>query len=225
MLKPLLQALAYQPRQQSLFQQALTHRSFSRDHNERLEFLGDAVLDLVIGELLYFQLPDKREGELSRFRAELVRGEHLAEMARHIGLGDYLRLGSGADKSGGKDRDSILAGALEALLGAVYLDGGFEAARDVIRQLFAEALQGIEETASCKDGKTALQEFLQARHRPLPEYTLLRTTGQHHRQTFHVQCAVAGEAHAVVATGQSKKTAEQNAASTMLQQLSKESEQ
>lgn len=222
MLTALFDALAYRPQQLSLFEQAVTHRSFSRHHNERLEFLGDAVLDLVIGELLYRQFPARREGELSRFRAELVKGEHLAVMGRGIGLGQFLRLGTGEHKNGGNDRDSILAGALEALFGATYLDGGFEAAHDVISRLFTEALADIEQIAKRKDGKTALQEFLQSRQLPLPEYALIRTSGQHHRQTFHVECSVAGIPEPVVASGQSKKNAEQNAAEKMLQRLMKE---
>lgn len=222
MLTPLFELLDYRPHDQRLFEQALTHRSFSRDHNERLEFLGDAVLDLLIGELLYRQLPDHREGELSRFRARLVSGEHLADMARGIGLGQYIRLGAGESKSGGADRDSILAGAFEALLGAVYLDGGLAEAGRIANRLFAERLADIEQIAQQKDAKTALQELLQARHLALPAYQLLRSTGSHHRQTFYVQCSIAGVSCTVEASGSSKKAAEQNAAAAMLKRLHRE---
>lgn len=208
--------LNYRPHNAALFEQALTHRSFSRDHNERLEFLGDAVLDLVIGEALYRQLPDKREGELSRFRADLVNGAYLAVKARQMGLHRLIRLGSGERKTGGADRDSILAGAFEAVFGALYLDAGYEQTRAAALAQFADDLAVIDQHGSRKDAKTRLQESLQAAKRDLPVYRLLKTSGQDHRQTFTVQCEIADLALITAESGSSKKMAEQNAAESML---------
>ncbi len=218
-LELLYQRLAYQPKQQDLFEQALTHRSFSRDHNERLEYLGDAVLDLVIGEALYHYYPSHREGELSRFRAVLVNGQYLAEKAKQLALNHYLRLGSGERKAGGSERESILAGAFEALLGALYLDASYEKTKTIILDLFADDLLAIEKMAQRKDGKTQLQELLQSAKHDLPDYQLVKTSGQDHQQTFTIRCDVASLALSATATGSSKKIAEQNAAENMLRLL------
>lgn len=212
----------YQPQQAKLFEQALTHRSYSQDNNERLEFLGDALLDLIIGEALYHQFPQKREGDLSRFRAELVKGETLAQIARELGFSPYLRLGTGEKKSGGGDRDSILAGSFEAVIGAIYLDSDFHHCQQWVSNLFAERLASITDIAEMKDPKTALQELLQARFNSLPDYQLIKTTGKQHQQVFHVACSVAKTGQQVVAKGSSKKLAEQNAARQMLGILQKE---
>ncbi len=218
-LELLYQQLAYLPEQPELFEQALTHRSFSRDHNERLEYLGDAVLDLVIGEALYHHYPTHREGELSRFRAVLVNGQYLAEKAKQLQLNGFIRLGSGERKAGGSDRESILAGAFEALLGALYLDASYERTKAIILHLFAEDLLAIAKTAQRKDGKTQLQELLQSAKHDLPDYQLVKTSGQDHQQTFTIRCEVANLALSATATGSSKKIAEQNAAESMLRLL------
>lgn len=218
-LDHLYRVLNYQPISHSLFEQAVTHRSFSRDHNERLEFLGDAVLDLVIGEALYRQWPDCREGELSRYRADLVNGVHLAEKARALQLNQLIRLGTGERKTGGADRESIMAGAFESVFGALYLDAGYEVAKTVALRLFADELASIGQRASNKDAKTRLQEFLQASKRGLPVYSLVRTTGQDHQQTFTVQCEIASLSLKTIEDGSSKKIAEQHAAESMLKLL------
>lgn len=218
-LEIIYQQLAYQPKQTGLFEQALTHRSFSRDHNERLEYLGDAVLDLVIGEALYHYYPSHREGELSRFRAVLVNGQFLAEKARQLQLNQCLRLGSGERKAGGSERESILAGAFEALLGALYLDASYDKTKAIILDLFANDLLSIEKMAQRKDGKTQLQELLQSAKHDLPDYQLVKTSGQDHQQTFTIRCEIADLALSTTATGSSKKIAEQNAAENMLRLL------
>ena len=199
-----------------LFQQAFTHRSFSKDHNERLEFLGDAILDLIIGEALYKQLPDVDEGKLSRYRAELVKGENLANIAETIDLSQFLRLGAGEEKTGGRARSSNLAGAFEALIGAVYLDSDYAQCQAVVLKLFAEALNNIEITANRKDAKTTLQEILQSKKLNLPSYTLLQTGGQQHQQAFTVELSVECSSEVVSAIGSTKKQAQQLAAEKML---------
>lgn len=218
-LDHLYQQLNYHPNNHSLFEQAVTHRSFSRDHNERLEFLGDAVLDLVIGEALYHQWSDRREGELSRYRAELVNGSYLANKARHLKLNQVIRLGSGERKTGGAERESIMAGTFEAIFGAIYLDAGYEVAKNILLSLFAEDIQHIGQRANNKDAKTRLQEWVQANKKGLPVYTLLRTCGQDHQQIFTMQCEITGLALKTVQEGSSKKMAEQLAAENMLSLL------
>lgn len=202
-----------------LFELALTHRSASGKNYERLEFLGDALLGLVIGEWLYHRFPEAREGELSRFRATLVRRETLASIARENRLGDYLRLGSGELKSGGYRRDSILSDTVEALIGAHYLILGMEATREFILSLYGARLENLPSAESLKDPKTRLQEFLQSRNLDLPEYRLLGTSGQAHRQTFRVRCKVAALGIEVEATGSSRRKAEQAAAEMALQRV------
>lgn len=201
-----------------LLRRALRHRSAGREHNERLEFLGDAVLNFVVGQALYDAFPDAREGELTRYRARLVSGATLAEVAREQGLGPHLELGSGELKSGGRDRASILADALEAVVGAVLLDGGFEAARQVILDLFGERIVAVS-SASLKDPKTRLQEFLQARRLPLPDYEIVDVEGADHHRSFLVECRVPGAGNPVRARGSSRRKAEQAAALKALERM------
>jgi ribonuclease-3 len=212
-------ALGHIFRQPELLRQALTHRSHSSPHNERLEFLGDSVLNCAVATLLYRRFPVLREGDLSRMRASLVRQETLAEIAAKLDLGDLLRLGEGELKSGGFRRPSILADALEAVLGAAYLDAGFEAAQNIISALYLPRIEQIDPTDAGKDAKTALQEFLQARHLPVPQYNLLATRGDAHAQEFEVSCMVPAMNLEVTGCGISRRGAEQQAAQTALERL------
>ncbi|NRB37505.1 MAG: ribonuclease III [Pseudomonadales bacterium] len=221
-LKELCLRLNYQADNVRLIEQAVTHRSFGGSNNERLEYLGDALLDLVIGEALFHQFAEQKEGVLSRYRAELVKGSALAELARELGLSHVIRLGSGEKKSGGADRESILADSFEAILGAIYLDKGFDYSKTLVLILFASRLQGIEVSAKNKDPKTALQEILQAQKYQLPLYQLEKATGQQHQQTFFVSCILQDLKKDVTEQGRSKKIAEQNAAASMLILLEKE---
>jgi ribonuclease-3 len=191
---------------------ALTHRSFAASNNERLEFLGDGVLNLCIGLLLYERFPQIKEGRLSRLRANLVSQQPLYEIATDLRLGELLRLGEGEVRSGGTGRPSILADALESVFGAVLLDGGFEAVRGVISRLFSTRLAGIDPEQQGKDAKTRLQEWLQGRRLNLPVYTLRDTQGQAHAQTFVVECCVAALSVRTEGQGASRKAAEQAAA-------------
>ncbi|MFP4154341.1 MAG: ribonuclease III [Halothiobacillaceae bacterium] len=206
-------------RDEALFHRALRHRSAGSSNNERLEFLGDGVLNFVIAEQLFEKRPDAPEGELSRLRATLVREGTLAEIARELDLGAYLTLGSGELKSGGFRRSSILADALEALIGAVYLDRGFEAARNLVRDLFDDRLADLPKAADLKDPKTRLQEYLQARQLELPRYEVLEVRGAAHAQTFRVVCVVDARGIVAEGTGSSRRKAEQAAAEDMLLQL------
>ena len=201
--------------------QALTHRSFGTPHNERLEFLGDALLNCAIATLLYERFTHLPEGDLSRLRAALVNQASLSQVAEGLGLGDRLRLGEGELKSGGFRRPSILADAVEALLGAVYLDGGFEAARGVVQHLLGERLESAGNKPVDKDPKTALQEHLQARGLALPRYAVQKTEGEAHDQTFIVECRVDDLGAAATGTGTSRRAAEQTAAQAVLAQLEK----
>lgn len=210
--------LSYRFRDPALAELALTHRSVGKPNNERMEFLGDALLGVMVAELLYDAHPNASEGELSRLRAQLVNGQALAVIARELELGDGLKLGPGELKSGGFRRDSILADAFEALLAAVYLDGGFEACREVVRSLFKDRVAAIPR--SSKDAKTRLQEWLQGRGLPLPLYELKDAHGEDHAKTFDVFCAIT-EPKAIHAEGHggSRRAAEQDAAETVLRQL------
>ncbi|MBX3632562.1 MAG: ribonuclease III [Acidovorax sp. SCN 68-22] len=203
----------------ALLTRALTHRSASADHNERLEFLGDSVLSLAVSSLLYERLPDLAEGELSRVRANLVKQDSLHRLALTLDLPAVLRVGEGEARSGGKTRPSMLADALEALIGAVYLDAGFEAAERVVRRLFEGVEIGPQMQAAARDAKTALQEWLQGRRLQLPAYRVVETSGVAHRQSFEVECTVAERALAVRGSGNSRRAAEQSAAAAMLAQL------
>jgi ribonuclease-3 len=208
--------LAYQPRDTTLFAAALTHRSASSRNYERLEFLGDAVLNLAVSQRLYHSFPDASEGDLSRLRARLVSSEPLAQIAAEIGLGDVLQLGSGELKSGGFRRESILADGFEAVCGALFLDGGFESVERVIEQLFAGRIAALPAPASLKDAKTRLQEYLQARGHSLPRYAVERVEGEPHAQTFHVSCEVTDLGLHAQGSGLSRRRAEQEAAERIL---------
>ena len=216
----LIAGLGYQFRSPELLQQALTHRSWGKKNQERLEFLGDGVLNMVAAELLYKQKPDAQEGDLSRYRARIVRGETLAQIAADLQLGEYVRLGQGELKSGGYRRDSILEDALEAIIGAIYLDGGLPACQKVIGRLWTNLIDELPAADELKDPKTRLQEWLQARGLPLPEYAVQSTEGPDHARIFTVECAIE---HAVaprhIATGDSRRKAEQAAASKAMDAL------
>ena len=211
--------IGYRFRDPALLAQALTHRSFGSPHNERLEFLGDGVLGCVVAEELYARFPAIAEGELSRLRASLVREAALAEVARAIGVSGFLRLGEGEVASGGSERASILADALEALFGAVFMDGGYEAAREAVRRTFKEALEALDPRRPAKDSKTRLQELLQSRRQGLPEYRVVATAGAAHRQVFEVECVAAGLGLRATGSGSSRRRAEQQAAANLLKQL------
>jgi ribonuclease III len=208
--------LGYQPRDLVLFRAALTHRSVPGPNNERLEFLGDAVLNLLIAHRLYGSFPQASEGDLSRLRARLVSREPLAEIALSLGLGEMLQLGSGELRSGGFRRQSILADALEALFGAIYLDGGLAALEPIITRLFAGRIAALPSPEALKDAKTRLQEYLQSRSLTLPRYAILGIEGEDHAQTFRVSCEVAGLSLRVAGEGSSRRRAEQEAAARML---------
>ncbi len=199
--------------------QALTHRSASSTNNERLEFLGDAVLDTVISEIVYRDQPQAAEGDLSRLRSALVKDASLAELAAELGLGEHLILGPGEKKAGGHRRASILADALEAVFGAVYLDAGYEAAAKVICSAYGERLENLPDPANLRDPKTRLQEYLQAKKLGLPTYEITETRGKAHKQSFTVACVVAKLDLSSVGVGSSRREAEQHAAGNMLDRL------
>jgi ribonuclease-3 len=205
-----------------LFVTALTHRSAGAKNNERLEFLGDAILGFVIAQKLFELFPEASEGVLSRLRASLVNQGSLAELARQLHLGDYLQLGSGELKSGGFRRDSILSDALEAIIGALFQDRGIETCQQWILQLFAEKLQGVSLDNWRKDPKTQLQELMQSKKIELPEYTLITMSGLPHEQTFKVKCSIPLLKDFCIGTGATRKRAEQAAAEQMLNLLNKE---
>lgn len=212
-------ALGYTCRDASLLAAALTHRSAGGQNNERLEFLGDAVLNCVVAQLVFREFSTAPEGELSRFRASLVSGESLALIAAELGLGDRLHMGSGELKSGGFRRKSILADGLEALLGAIYLDGGYDAAAQVIERLFIPRLDRLPAADELKDPKTRLQEALQAQGLALPIYTIESISGEAHNQVFEVSCRVESCDLKELGSGQSRRRAEQEAARKVLEQL------
>jgi len=201
----------------ALLERALTHRSHGPDNNERLEYLGDAVLSFVVAEMLFRKFPSAAEGELSRYRASLVSGDALGAIAAGIGLGAQLRLGDGEMKSGGHRRATILADALEALFGAIYLDRGLDAARGAALRIFSDALAALPAAAALKDPKTRLQEWLQGRGLPLPAYTVLEVTGEPHDQRFRVRCEVGDLGLSAEADGISRRRAEQEAAQRILE--------
>jgi ribonuclease-3 len=217
----LTRALGCQIRQRRVLERALTHRSASSSNNERLEFLGDALLGFVIAEELVERFSLADEGQLSRLRASLVKRETLSTLARKLELGDYLYLGAGELRTGGHTRDSILADALEAVVAAVYLDRGFESARAVILSLFGDLLTVASEKATVKDPKTRLQEFLQGRSRPLPHYEVLSVSGRQHAQLFRVRCSLTDGAEVSEGEGTSRRRAEQQAALAMLKSVEK----
>jgi ribonuclease-3 len=202
-----------------LLEQALTHRSRGADNNERLEFLGDGVLGCAVADELYARFPQLSEGKLTRLRASLVREEALAEVAKSLGIGEFLRLGEGELAAGPEPRPSILADALEALLGAVFLDGGYEAARKTVLAAFAPLIDRLDPERPAKDAKTRLQETLQARHRRLPQYRVVALQGEAHRQSFEVECSVVELGLTATGTGTSRQRAEQQAAKALLEKL------
>jgi ribonuclease-3 len=202
-----------------LLVQALTHRSFGAEHNERLEFLGDAVLSLGVSALLYERFAGSDEGDLTRVRAHLVREDSLHRAALSLGLPELLRLSEGEGRGGGAQRPSILADALEAVIGAVFLDGGYASAQAVVQRLFGEVIQATEADSWTKDAKTELQEWLQARRIAVPAYRITATRGQAHAQTFEVECAVPALGLAERGEGRSRRIAEQEAARRLLELL------
>lgn len=204
--------LGYEFKTPALLRQALTHRSYGTPHNERLEFLGDSVLSLVISTKLFHDFPKLAEGDLSRVRAHLVKEPTLAEIAQSLKLGDYLFLGEGELKSGGVRRPSILADALEAIVGAIYLDGGFFEAQKVLEALYTPIIAKLEPKKLSKDPKTQLQEYLQGRKLPLPKYTIVATEGEAHEQHFKVECVIPELSLRIQGEGASRRKAEQEAA-------------
>lgn len=209
--------LDYRFKTAELFERALTHRSAPGRSNERLEFLGDAVLDFVVSDVLFRAFPNAAEGDLSRLRSHLVKDASLARLAKELGLGEHLSLGSGEKKSGGNRRESILADALEALFGAVYLDDGFDAVVAVIHRAYGERFEQFPEFDDLRDPKTRLQEWLQARGLGLPSYELVETTGKAHNQRFSVRAIVQGDEAG--GDGTSRRNAEQKAAESLLLSL------
>jgi len=209
-------ALDYQFRNAAMLERAVTHRSHGSNHNERLEFLGDSVLNFVVAALLFRRFPKIDEGDLSRLRANLVKQSSLAEIAQRLSLSQYLRLGEGELKSGGFRRPSILADALEAIFGAVFLDSGFEAAQRVIERQYVAILVNVDPKTLGKDPKTLLQEVLQGRKLDLPVYTVVATHGAAHNQMFDVECSIPALDIKVIAGGASRRAAEQSAATLAL---------
>lgn len=215
--RPALQArLQHQFSNVLLLQRALTHRSHSADHNERLEFLGDSVLNLAVASLLYERLESLPEGDLSRVRANLVRQETLHQIALNLGLPEYLMLGDGESRSGGHRRPSILADALEAIIGAVYVDAGYSAAQQLVHRLFSGIELTPQMSATAKDSKTALQEWLQGRKMNLPSYRVAGTLGAAHKQTFEVECEIVELGIIERGIGASRRAGEQAAAAAVL---------
>ena len=218
-LDSLERRLAYAFTRRELLTQALTHRSHGNPHNERLEFLGDGILNCVVASLLYERFAKLPEGDLSRLRATLVNQQTLSEIAQSLGLGDLLRLGEGELKSGGFRRPSILADALEAVFGAIFLDGGFDRVRAVIGGLYEKRIGQIDVGALTKDPKTTLQEYLQGKRLALPRYAVVSVSGDAHQQTFLVECEIAELAVKAQGSGNSRRVAEQEAAAGILTQI------
>lgn len=218
-LASLTRQLNYQFSDEALLHEALTHRSAASLNNERLEFLGDGILNFVIAARLFELYPHVREGDLSRLRASLVNRDSLAEVARALNLGNYIRLGPGEMKSGGYRRASILADTVESILGAVYCDGGFERCRELILGLFAQRLEQQPDLQDLKDAKTQLQELLQSRRIALPEYNVTGVSGKSHDQEFTVECRIDTLDCTTLGTGRSRRKAEQIAAQRAIEQL------
>jgi ribonuclease-3 len=208
--------LGYQFNNPQLLKVALTHRSCNEENNERLEFLGDSIVNFVIADALYHQFTNAQEGELSRWRASLINREALGDLGRHFELGRYIFLGQGELKSGGSQRISILSCTMEAIIGAIYLDGGFEITKTTILHWYENLLSSLSNAASHKDPKTQLQEYLQAQQIALPVYTVEAVDGEAHQQTFKVSCKVAVLNRKVFGNGSSRRRAEQTAAQSML---------
>ncbi|TDP71460.1 RNAse III [Roseateles toxinivorans] len=219
MLETLQDRLGYRFKEPALLKRALTHRSFGADHNERLEFLGDTVLSLAVSSLLYERFQGSDEGDLTRVRAHLVREDSLHRLALGLGLPQVLKLSEGEARGGGAQRPSILADALEALIGAAFVEGGYEAAQGVVQRLFADVIANTGMDNWAKDPKTELQEWLQARRLPVPDYRIIETRGQAHAQTFAVECVVPALAVTQSGEGRSRRAAEQDAAKRVLDEL------
>jgi len=215
----LVRQLAYEFKDKGLLTLALTHRSYSGSNNERLEFLGDGVLNFLVAHQLFLRFPKLPEGDLSRLRAQLVKEQTLSEIATELSVGEFLRLGEGELKSGGWRRPSVLADAMEAIIGAVFLDGGYPAAEALVKRLFLPRMEGIDPKAIGKDAKSLLQEFLQGRKIDLPEYTVLATEGEAHCQTFRVSCHITKFQITTEGRGSSRRAAEQQAAQLAYEQL------
>lgn len=211
--------LDYTFENKTLLEQAFTHRSAAKIHNERLEFLGDAVLGMVVAELLYQQFPEQPEGKLTRMRSSLVKGDTLAMIAKEHDFGAFLKLGSGEMKSGGHRRSSTLADVVEAVIGAIFLESGIDAAKNTIVKLFASRIEKLDPNRQIKDNKTQLQEFLQSRQLPLPNYEVVLISGKDHAQTFEVDCTVEPLNTSQIGKGKSRRQAEQNAAKQTLEIL------
>lgn len=211
--------LGYEFKNKQLLNLALTHKSAHHQNNERLEFLGDAILNFVVADLLYHHFPKAKEGELTRARAVLVRQKSLSDLALKFALSDFLHLGLGEQRSGGFRRESILADTVEAIIGAIYLDSGIEACQRCLKQWLGEKLAAIDPAQQEKDPKTQLQEILQANHRPLPKYEVVSIEGEAHAQTFTIRCEVEGVSQGVTGQGLSRRLAEQRAAEKMLELL------
>ncbi|KTC81585.1 ribonuclease III [Legionella brunensis] len=218
-LQRLCRRLGYEFKNPAFLKQALTHCSAGSVNNERFEFLGDSILSFVIANALFLMFPEHPEGQLSRLRAFLVKGEMLAEIATELELGDYLFLGQGELKSGGFRRASILADALEAVIAAVFLDGGIEASKALVLKLYQSRLEDETLHDNLKDAKTQLQEYLQAHKKPLPEYSLIKVEGEEHEQIFHVNCKVSGIKKPATGFGSNRRKAEQEAARQLLEEL------
>lgn len=221
MSEELSRKLGYQFVNAQLLKTALTHRSSADENNERLEFLGDSVVNFVIAEALYLQFPKAQEGELSRWRATLINRDTLGQLAREFDVGRYLFLGPGELKSGGSQRLSILSCAMEAIIGAIFLDTGFEAARACILKWYEPLLSSLTKASSFKDPKTLLQEYAQSKHLPLPVYAVESVEGEAHQQSFVVSCFMEGVAEKSIGTGTSRRRAEQDAAEVMLGKINK----
>lgn len=222
-LKKVSQLFDYHFKDESLLVLALTHRSMGAKNNERLEFLGDSILGMVISSELFNRFPKEKEGVLTRLRSSLVKGETLSEIATELELGEYIKLGSGELKSGGYRRASTLADVVEAIIGAIYLDSctdsGISKIQTIILKIFKDRLNSCEPAGVIKDPKTRLQEYLQAKNLPLPTYNVVSITGKEHLQTFKVSCSIDGFANHVVAKGTSRRKAEQAAAEKALETI------
>lgn len=221
MIDNVARKLNYQFNNPKLLKQALTHRSYGDENNERLEFLGDSIVNFVIAQALYQQFPEATEGELSRLRAALVNRETLGNLGRHFDLGRHLFLGTGELKSGGSERESIISCAMESIIGAIYLDGGFDTTRDCIMSWYKLLLSQLTKASGHKDPKTTLQEYLQKKKLALPVYKIISTEGEAHQQIFKIRCVVAGVKSTVIGTGTSRRRAEQEAAELMLEVMKK----
>ncbi len=215
----LKKSLAYEFEDEHLLRQALTHRSATGSNNERLEFLGDAVLQLVVSELVFEKTHNASEGQLSRLRSTLVKDATLAEVATILGIGEHLILGSGEKKSGGHHRSSILADAIEAIFGAAYLDSGLAGARNIIHAAYGERMRELPEEADLRDPKSRLQEYLQARKTALPEYAVQNISGKAHNQSFEVSCSIPELDAVTIGNGSTRRDAEQEAAAVMLEKI------